>query len=1301
MTLRRFLLLATILALIGCSRSRDERPAVRINEVMANNDAFGFTDPNGLHLDWAEVYNPSDQSMSLGGFSLTDDPDRPRRYEFPPGLVVPARGFVVVFLAGNAFDEEPPEGEPAPVRSALHADFGLNADEDTLYLFAGDRLIDSAAIRGLPADVSNGRFPDGTGAYGTMYSPTPGAPNHPLGVKSARFTSGREPRPVVGLEENLPVPVRFTVVQDAVSDEPLVTLSYQVRSACGFDDTRLDACESALGTSGTVVDRLEPMEVRDAMEGEDCVPGPPPSSPSDAVDPDCRRNVRSGVVGPIAVRELDYEGFLPGLPRDTIVLWRVEVDEGLRPVSVCGCYKYGFVRPTLVISEYQPRNQRTRLFVCENCADPTEVRDPDWIEVHNYGEEPIDLAHFGLAGRDAEVGGNLFSWRFGADTAQDPFLTQIGPGEFRTVLADGDGGDTRGRYRRVLDDGNGNAVRDGSGRPMLHPEDSCTYYSTRFGLNLDRRTGFDSFVLVAPLDVPASPDDLPAGVVIDKAVLDFTRYAAENGLNLDDPNFLVDFAAGRFPAQDHPGAQTPDEMYPPNDLQPGRVTACPSPATCSGTGAENRLQCDVQPGFLPEVTVRPESLAPGAAAERCPAAGEAALVEFFAFVDALSGDDFDLELVYRFEASPQPVLSRGVGIAVERAPDARQGEASPGAVLYRAEARIPGQGEGLVVFSLRVRDQRLNREATYDEAGSPGTASFRYFSGTPPRSGVLINEVLPHNVAVQVPGLDPLSFPDYVELHCPSGESGPEGAPGPFVDLGGFYLTDADGPTVPLGFARRWAFPDDERSRIEPGGFLLLVFGEVPDGGLSVPAIQVEGFGLNDCVESLYLIGPDEAGNCIESRLSWNCGDTPRPDIAFGRPCFDPSRTEALALPSPGASNRSLPPLLHSVFHTDAEGVPNPCIDPGGGGVPIATVAAIVFLDLRLVNALGGVAAAAPVRDLIFSQGRPLSAARIVDEASAVEPPRGYVAARLFREVLLSGVEGVVGYRVEVEDACGGRLDPCGAGEFCFSLGTASLPRTPLRINEVNRSFPLPGGDGEPRPWIEIVNTGVVEIDLGGLSISASSSEPRQFVFPQGASIGPQGRVVFITDGGPPLSGEGAPAHLVGRFDWVPVVIERNPMGQIISVRCEGEVDLLLYDRVENGSCLIDRFPGTVSGLEFTSTSCSDGASLGRVPDGGDAVRELDSPSPGAPAEGIFVRGDTNGDRVINVSDSSAILSFLVDGSSPTGCLDALDADDNGTIDLFDSEYLLAYLFAGGAAPPLPFPSEGPDPSPDGLVCPP
>jgi hypothetical protein len=100
-------------------------------------------------------------------------------------------------------------------------------------------------------------------------------------------------------------------------------------------------------------------------------------------------------------------------------------------------------------------------------------------------------------------------------------------------------------------------------------------------------------------------------------------------------------------------------------------------------------------------------------------------------------------------------------------------------------------------------------------------------------------------------------------------------------------------------------------------------------------------------------------------------------------------------------------------------------------------------------------------------------------------------------------------------------------------------------------------------------------------------------------------------------------------------------------------------------------------------------------PDGGDAsilVAALED-MPTHP----FLRGDIDG-LGLDVADALLVLGYLYEGGS-SACLDAVDADDGGFVDLGDAIYILSHLFLDGPPPPSPVSSCGKDVTPDGLSC--
>lgn len=78
----------------------------------------------------------------------------------------------------------------------------------------------------------------------------------------------------------------------------------------------------------------------------------------------------------------------------------------------------------------------------------------------------------------------------------------------------------------------------------------------------------------------------------------------------------------------------------------------------------------------------------------------------------------------------------------------------------------------------------------------------------------------------------------------------------------------------------------------------------------------------------------------------------------------------------------------------------------------------------------------------------------------------------------------------------------------------------------------------------------------------------------------------------------------------------------------------------------------------------------------------------------FFVRGDSNQDGKLDISDPVFINNYLFYHGDVPPCRDAADLNDDERLDLADTVYALRYLFLHGNPPALPFPDPGQDPPP-------
>ncbi len=136
---------------------------VLINEFLASNVSSSRDPDFHEYSDWIELYNLNVSGTDLSGCFLTDDLSNPNKWVFPPGTVIPADGYLLIWADGR--------------NTGLHAGFKLDADGEQIGLFSPvQTLLDSVSFASQYPDFSSGRiYPDPGLVFFPV--PTPGGSN--------------------------------------------------------------------------------------------------------------------------------------------------------------------------------------------------------------------------------------------------------------------------------------------------------------------------------------------------------------------------------------------------------------------------------------------------------------------------------------------------------------------------------------------------------------------------------------------------------------------------------------------------------------------------------------------------------------------------------------------------------------------------------------------------------------------------------------------------------------------------------------------------------------------------------------------------------------------------------------------------------------------------------------------------------------------------------------------------------------------------------------------------------------------
>ena len=139
---------------------------------MAANTSTLVNPATGHYDDWFELFNPNDAAADLTGYSLANSlTNSSAHWLLPAGTSLAPHGFLLIWANGAS-------AQSTGLTNELQASFKLSKAGEAIGLFAPNGLlIDSVSYGAQTADISQGRWPDGSATVLSMSSPTPGTRN--------------------------------------------------------------------------------------------------------------------------------------------------------------------------------------------------------------------------------------------------------------------------------------------------------------------------------------------------------------------------------------------------------------------------------------------------------------------------------------------------------------------------------------------------------------------------------------------------------------------------------------------------------------------------------------------------------------------------------------------------------------------------------------------------------------------------------------------------------------------------------------------------------------------------------------------------------------------------------------------------------------------------------------------------------------------------------------------------------------------------------------------------------------------
>jgi hypothetical protein len=168
-------------------------PQLRINEILAINSSHAHDTDFGEFADFVELYNGSDHTVKLKGFTISDNPNNVSKWQFPDHTLQPGQ---YLLLWADGMNKVPGDTAFCNYRNTIvnvkemHLNFKLSGDGEYLGIFDSEKkLIDEVYFGVQQTDITFGRNESNPTEWNFFGDPTPGSRNSNFGAQKPIFAA--------------------------------------------------------------------------------------------------------------------------------------------------------------------------------------------------------------------------------------------------------------------------------------------------------------------------------------------------------------------------------------------------------------------------------------------------------------------------------------------------------------------------------------------------------------------------------------------------------------------------------------------------------------------------------------------------------------------------------------------------------------------------------------------------------------------------------------------------------------------------------------------------------------------------------------------------------------------------------------------------------------------------------------------------------------------------------------------------------------------------------------------------------